>query len=249
MSSISRKKSFKRSLPATCSRSSSLATQEQRTETPPTLAPVTLAEQWSEITGRLPADWGSARLTLTVAEDERADHAALMLSPLTPGRTGSTFRLAVRRGADPGRVFSRLDAEGIRGRLDLAQAEAEAEAQAIRRERAEPFVEQWDRLAAGLPTDWSDVYAEVELDSSDYLQRGALLLAPVNPAHYGGPTTLRFRTARVSGYGTAAGMTRRCLERLDEEAITGEVRILRALSATQHAATQGPVWRVGGRSV
>jgi hypothetical protein len=212
---------------------------------------VTLAEQWSEIAGRLPREWGSARLIFTAAEDERADQAALMLAPLTPGRAGSTFRLTVPSGGDPGRVFRRLDAEGIRGRLDLVEAEVEdgAPARAIPPERTQPFVEQWDRLVSALPPDWSDVYAELELDSSDYLQRGALLLAPVNPALYGGLTALRFRTSRVSGYGTAAGMTRRCLERLDDEGITGQVRILRALSATRHAATQGPVWRVGGRSV
>jgi hypothetical protein len=93
------------------------------------------------------------------------------------------------------------------------------------------------------------VYAEVELDSTDFLQRGALLLSPVNPAHYGGATTLRFRIARVSGYGAAPSMARRCLERLDEEAITGTLRFLRVLSATSHVATQGPVWRVAGRSV
>jgi hypothetical protein len=93
------------------------------------------------------------------------------------------------------------------------------------------------------------VYAELELGSSDYLQRGALLLAPVNPARYGGPTTLRFRCARVSGYGVAPSMARRCMQRLDGERITGRVRLLRSLSATSHVATQGPVWRLGGRSV
>jgi hypothetical protein len=44
-------------------------------------------------------------------------------------------------------------------------------------------------------------------------------------------------------------MVHRCLERLDEEGIRGRVRILRALSDTQPVGTQGPVWRVGGRSV
>jgi hypothetical protein len=212
---------------------------------------VTLAEQWREIAARLPAGWTSARVNLVVAEDERADQAALMLGPLSPGRTGSTFRLTVRSGADPARVYRRLDQEGIRGRLDLVEAVEPGIVAPVAapRERARPLAAQWDELMARLPADWSDLYAEVELTSSDYLQRGALLLAPVNPAHYGGPTTLRFRAARVAGYGTAAAMTRRCLERLDEEAITGRLRILRVLSATTHAATQGPVWRVGGRSV
>jgi hypothetical protein len=44
-------------------------------------------------------------------------------------------------------------------------------------------------------------------------------------------------------------MVRRCLERLDAEQIRGDVAILRVLSESRHVATQGPVWRVGGRSV
>jgi hypothetical protein len=217
------------------------------------LAPVTLGEQWRKIAETLPADSGAARVTLRLAQDQRADEAALILAPLTPGRTRSVFRLSVRPGLNPERVLKRLDEAGIRGRLDLVEAEAAQAppASAVRApiERASPFVEQWDELVERLPPDWSDVYAEVELDSSDFLQRGALLLAPVNPAHYGGQTTLRFRCAHVSGYGTAPTMTRRSLERLDEESITGRVRILRVMSSTAHVATQGPVWRVGGRSV
>jgi hypothetical protein len=100
-----------------------------------------------------------------------------------------------------------------------------------------------------LPPDWSEIYAEVELSSSDFVQRAALLMAPVNPARYDAPTVLRFRTASRAGYGTAPEMVRRCMERLDAERITGSLRALRVLSHTAHASTQGPVWRIGGRSV
>jgi hypothetical protein len=209
---------------------------------------VTLAEQWREIAAGLPADSTSAVLKLTVSEDERADEAALMLAPFTPGRTGNTFRLTVRRSADPERVLRRLDAAGVRGRLDLLGAE-EPTSPPEPLERSRPLAAQWDELASRLPPDWSDVYAQVELDSSDFLQRGALLLSPVNPARYGGLTTLRFRVARSAGYGAAPPMTRRSFERLDAEGITGRLRFLRVLSATSHVATQGPVWRVAGRSV
>ena len=163
---------------------------------------MTLAEQWREIEAALPEDWGSARLELTVAEDERADEAALMLAPFTPGRAGSTFRLTLQRAAHPERVLRRLDAAGVRGRLDLLGAE-EPTSRPEPIERSRPLAEQWDELASRLPPDWSDVYAEVELDSSDFLQRGALLLSPVNPARYEGPTTLRFRVSRSVGYGAA----------------------------------------------
>ena len=55
--------------------------------------------------------------------------------------------------------------------------------------------------------------------------------------------------ARRFGYGAAPNMTRRCLERVDEEQIFGELRILRVLSDTHPVATQGPVWYLDGRSV
>jgi hypothetical protein len=44
-------------------------------------------------------------------------------------------------------------------------------------------------------------------------------------------------------------MTRRCLERVDQESIRAELRILRVLSDTDPVHTQGPVWYVEGRSV
>jgi hypothetical protein len=214
---------------------------------------VSLAEQWREIEAGLPADWARIRLELVVAEDERADRAAIVLGPLTPGRTGAHFRLDVERGRGLERVLDRLDGEGIRGRLDLAEAveteRAEPPARPVAAPRTILLTAQWDELVRRLPPDWSDLYAEIELHSSDFLERGALLLAPVNPARYGGPLAFRFRCAREKGYGVAAVMARRCLERLDAERITGTVQPLRVLAHTALAATQGPVWRVGGRSV
>ena len=107
----------------------------------------------------------------------------------------------------------------------------------------------WDAELAALPPDWTDIYAEVELVSSDWLERAALLMAPVNPARYGGTPGFRFRVARRFGYGASPEMTRRCLERVDEEQIRGQLRILRVLSDTKPVHTQGPVWYVEGRSV
>ena len=117
---------------------------------------MTLAEQWREIEAALPEDWSSARLELTVAEDERADEAALMLAPFAPGRTGSTFRLTVHRATHPERVLRRLDAAGVRGLLDLLGAE-QPTSRPEPPERSRPLVEQWDELASRLPPDWSDV--------------------------------------------------------------------------------------------
>ena len=53
----------------------------------------------------------------------------------------------------------------------------------------------------------------------------------------------------VLGYGAPPGLARRCLERMDAEGITGMVRVVDALSETDNVYTQGPVWRVAGRSV
>jgi hypothetical protein len=207
-----------------------------------------LAEQWDEIRGGLPDNWTAVRLALTVSDEEQADRAALVLAPLAPGRTGWAFRLVASRRRDPRRMLWRLDEEGVRGRLDLVEAERPGETSPVPA-RTTTLATQWDELIGRLPPDWSDLYAQIELESSDFLERGALLLAPVNPARRGGRASFRFRCARTAGYGVAAAMARRCLERLDAERITGSVRALRVLSNTRHAATQGPVWYVGGKPV
>jgi hypothetical protein len=218
-----------------------------------------LADRIDEMLRGLPRGWERARIELRVEEEDEADRAALILAPATPGRSGRTFTLYVHGGTRRlaptselvRRVVARLDTEGIRARVRLAGHEDAAEAPVPSEAPAADgsLADSWDVLVRRLPPDWSDLYAEVELDSSDYLERGALLLAPVNPARYGGATAFRFRCASREGYGVAAGMARRSLERLDEEGITGRLRALRVLSDTSSAFTQGPVWRVDGRSV
>lgn len=211
-----------------------------------------LAEQWRRIEADLPADWADARLELAVGDDAQRVRAAALLGPASPGRTGSTLCFQVsRRGAGTGpdaveRLLARLDRERIRGTLTtLDSAAAEPAAPAERSSLAEAF----DAELAALPPDWSDLYAEVELTSSDLLDRGALLLAPLNPARHLDRLAFRFRVARVFGYGASGPMTRRCLERLDEDGIPGTVTVLRALSDTHNVATQGPVWYVEGKAV
>jgi hypothetical protein len=214
---------------------------------------VSLVDQWRAIERDLPEGWGDARLRLTVAEEGKCERAAALLGPATPGRHGRVISFfAARRGAGPSpdfveRLLRRLDREGVQGDLELVGSDvAEDEGAAP---ASHSFAEAWRAELAALPDDWSDVYAEVELDSSDYLERGALLLAPVNPARYGGKPGFRFRVARRFGYGASPEMTQRCFERLDEENIRGRVRVLHALSDTRPVQTQGPVWYVGGRSV
>jgi hypothetical protein len=110
------------------------------------------------------------------------------------------------------------------------------------------LAEAWAAELAKLPSDWSDVYGEVELISSDYLEAAALQLVPINPRLQGPGTTFRFRCAARFGYGASPGMVARCLERCDEKGIR-TVRVLLALSDSRPVGTQGPVWYVGGRTV
>ncbi len=213
-----------------------------------------LVEQWEDVRRALPRGWHTASLTLTVADPDAAERAALVLGPAAPGRHDSSFRLHVARAATPGypsadllrRVLARLDREGIGGRLGAAGAEEEgtgAEA------TPGPLASQWEVLLAALPADWSHLLAQLDLDSSDYVSRGALLLAPANPQISGGRRSFRFRSARTVGYGVATEMARRCLERLDRERITGQLSLVHVVSDARPVGTQGPVWRIGHRSV
>ena len=211
-----------------------------------------LAKQWRELERGLPENWGDARLRLTVNDEEQAARSAYLLGPINPARRGRTLRLVVaRRGGGTssetvGRLLARLDAERIGGELELVgTAEAEARPELARASLAEA----WREAVAGFPPDWSDVYAEVLLVSTDWLERAALLMSPVNPARFDDRPAFRFRAARRSGYGSSSEMVQRCLERVDEAGIRGELRVLRVLSDTEHVATQGPVWYVEGRSV
>jgi hypothetical protein len=216
------------------------------------LRPLRLVDQFNEIERLQIDDWAELRLQLTVEDEARVERAAALLGPANPGRHGRVIRFAVDRigpGVGPQaarRLLRRLDQEGITGELELLGVR-KAPPEELR--KRETLRAQWEREVSALPLDWSDVYGEIRLDSTDYVERAALLLAPLNPALYGGATGLRFRCARRFGYGASPAMVARCLERCDEERITGEVAILHALSDTDPVGTQGPVWLVGGRVV
>ncbi len=211
-----------------------------------------LVEQWHRIGSELPAGWSEARLALTLPRSEQRERAAFLLSPASPGHAGETLQFTVKRaggGIGPDqctKLLGKLDDDGIRGTLKLLET-----VEQVQREEKpnEELATAWAKALADLPDDWSDLYCELDLDSSDYLQRAALLLAPINPARVPGHSAFRFRVAHSFGYGTSPQMTGRCLERVDAEGITGRLTILHALSDTHNVATQGPVWRVGGKSV
>ena len=214
-----------------------------------------LAQQWQLIEENLPPDWLDVRLALTAEQPDQLERAAGVLAPLNAGRSGEALVFHVRRaGGAAGpeavrRLFARLDAERVWCRLEQQEVSAAGAlpAQAPRPADVPPVAESFDAALAGLPADWSDLLCELELESSDWLPRAALLCAPVNPTRSRDTLGFVFRCARRGGYGVSPGMARRCFERLDAERITGRVRVLRSLSDTRPVATQGPVWYVGGK--
>jgi hypothetical protein len=211
-----------------------------------------VAEQGNGIESRLDPGWQDAQLELRVADETQRNRASTLLGPAGPGRAGTSIRFSgTRDGSGVGpeavrRMLRRIDAEGIAGTLSLVTAIDAPPERAVSRSS---LATEWDAAVAVLPADWSDLLCEIELTSSDHVDRAALLLAPLNPIQVTEELGFRFRCARTFGYGVSAGMARRCLARLDEEPIPGSVRILRALSDTHPVGTQGPVWYIGGKAV
>jgi hypothetical protein len=211
-----------------------------------------LVEQFRRLESGLPDGWQSARLRLVVPDEGDCARAAALLGPTNPGRRGKVIDFATGRrgiGVGPDRIrglLRRLDAERIDGELELVRVE---EAAAPADDSRPSLADAWDTALASLPPDWSDLYAEVELISSDYIEPGALRLSPLNPTRPDARPLFRFRAARKFGYGASPEMLRRCLERLDEAGIAGALRILNVVSDSHPAKTQGPVWYAAGKVI
>jgi hypothetical protein len=214
---------------------------------------MSFVSQWTAIASELPANWSDAQFLVTVEHDGEVDRVAALLGPLNPGRSGRQIRVfCVRRGPGVGpealtRALDRLDRERLWGRLELVGSGL---AEAAHKVERPSLAAEWDALLEKLPPDWSDMYAELDLTSSDHLERVALVTSPMNPKRFDSDKPgFRFRIARKAGYGASPAMARRSLERVDEEGIPGELRVLRVLSDTDNVHTQGPVWRVEGAAV
>jgi hypothetical protein len=211
-----------------------------------------LVGQFRALTSDLPADWRSAGFRLTVDDERDAARASALLGPTNPGRRGRVINFAAATrgaGVGPDRIVGllrRLDAEGIDGELALVEV---AESPTAVADARPSLAGAWDEAGATLPPDWSDLYAEVELTSTDHIEPGALRLSPLNPTRPDERPLFRFRAARKFGYGGSPEMVRRCLERLDEARIRGELRILHVLSDSYPAKTQGPVWYEAGKVI
>jgi hypothetical protein len=212
---------------------------------------VPLAERWNTVERGLDPRWTEVTLSLTINGDAARSRAAALLGPAGPGVGSKDIRFDVStQGAGIGpeaarRLLRRIDQEGIVGRLELVEVlgvrpESEAPAASLAAE--------WQEALEMLPSDWSDLVAELELHSSADIDRAAVLCAPINPMQLSaGKPGFRFRCASQRGYGASAGMVRRCLTRLDEAEITGHVQITRVLSDVHPVGTQGATFSVGRR--
>jgi hypothetical protein len=211
-----------------------------------------LVEQWRSIRAELPSDWAEARLAVTVPDQGRRARAAALLVPASPGRVGDELRFSVHRSGEgvsaerAETLLRKLDEERLRASLTLIEVVAQ---QPEEEQPRESLAAAWAEELETLPNDWSDLLCELEIMSSDHLARTALLVAPLNPSRVPNRLVLRFRAARLFGYGASPEMTARCLQRLDEAEIPGRLTLLHILSDTHPVATQGPVWRLAGRSV
>jgi hypothetical protein len=211
---------------------------------------VPLVDRWNSIERSLDPRWTEVTLTLAINDDSARSRAAALLGPAGPGVGGKLIQFLVStKGTGIGpeaarRHLRRIDEEGIVGRLELVESRGlppEPE------QSARSLADGWQSALEMLPSDWSDLVAELELDSSADIDRAAVLCAPINPIQSQGQPGFRFRCASRSGYGASAGMVGRCLARLDEAGITGRVRITQVLSDVHPVGTQGATFAVGRR--
>jgi hypothetical protein len=213
---------------------------------------MSLVDQWNDVEKGLDPRWSHAVLSLEVSDETRRSRAAALLAPAGPGRHGTALRFSADRtggGVGPEairRMLRRLDEEGIDGALALVSTGA---ADVVEVAAPVSLAGAWDAALAAVPSDWSDLFCELGLTSTDHVDHAALLLAPINPLRREGRPGFRFRVARSTGYGASPGMVRRCLGRLDDEGIPGDVRVIEAMSDSHHVGTQGPVWYVAGKAV
>ena len=214
------------------------------------------AEQWTRIEANLPDGWEEAHLAFRAEDAQSLAAAAAVLAPLSPGHRDSELRFETRptgpASAESVRnLLGRLDRNRIWGELELLDTRVGKAPHPVARSREvgpQPLADAWDGVLRSLPPDWTDALCELEVDSSDYLARAALLGAPLNPTRNPARHALRFRIGRT-GYGASPSMARRCFERMDADGVTGRTSVLNELSDVGNVATQGPVWRIAGRSV
>ena len=220
-----------------------------------------LVDQWHAMEADFPADWEDVRLTLTAEQPSDLPRAAQVLGSINVGRVGDDARLPCPKqrrpagqadGVAPVRApRSRPDLVPHRAveRADVCCADARAEAAEALRPTGS-VAESWDRALAPLPSDWTDLLCELEIESSTLLARAALLCAPLNPARSGSAPRLHVPLLRSLGLRRLARRWRGDASSASTtRASSARRRVLRVLSDTDNVDTQGPVWLVGGKTL
>ena len=181
-----------------------------------------LVERWNRVEQGLDPRWTEVTLSLAIKDGAARSRAAALLGPAQPGVGATLIRFNVStQGTSIGpeaarRLLRRIDQEGIVGRLELVGARG------VRPEPEEPeparsLAAEWQEALEVLPSDWSDLLAELELHSSADVDRGRRALRSHQPHAVDGPTGLRLplrepaaATAPPPGWSAAAspGSTR-----------------------------------------
>jgi hypothetical protein len=214
---------------------------------------MSLVDAWMQVENALAPGWTDATVSLEIEDAQARTRAAALLGPAGPGFAGGTIRFTVStRGHGVGpdgarRLLERIDGEKISGTLELVSSAVAPVAAPAPELASRTLSDSWNAALAELPSDWSDAVVELDLDSSADVDRGAVLCAPLNPVQTPHRPGLRFRSANQRGYGASAGMVGRCLGRLDDDGISGRVRITRVLSDVHPVGTQGAVFSPGRR--
>ena len=99
------------------------------------------------------------------------------------------------------------------------------------------LVEQWRRLEAQLPADWTDARLALAVPDEGKLGRAAALLGPANPGRAGGE--LRLAVTRRAGPNGAEAL-RRHLRRVDEAGVRGTLTLLGASEAPRPEPIAAP---------
>ena len=136
-----------------------------------------LVDQWRTIEDGLPAGWEDVRLTLTTEQPGDLPRAAQVLGSINVGKVGSALVFHVHRAGGPqgprrrSALFERLDGERTWCRLEQS---ARAGCADTRQAPATPTARtdsaqvstaaSWDAALAPLPSDWTDLLCELEID-------------------------------------------------------------------------------------
>ena len=99
------------------------------------------------------------------------------------------------------------------------------------------LVEQWRRIEAQLPADWTDARLALAVSDERMLGRAAALLGPANPGRAG--SELRLAVSRGAGP-TGPEAVRRHLRRLDEGRVRGTLTLLGASEAPRVEPVTAP---------